>query len=172
MRAEPAAIALAACVWLSGCGSSVTNVFPANSLTVGSSDVGATFPRQFTCDGADAIPNVHWSMAPGAKEMVIEMTDPDAPGGTFTHWLEYGLPADTPGSQLVRGGKAGRNSFGTIAYRGPCPPPGPPHHYHLRVFALDRALNAPAGIDRADLDARMSGHVIATGELVATYQRG
>jgi Raf kinase inhibitor-like YbhB/YbcL family protein len=166
--------AVIGCAVLSACGSTVTTIVPAKTLTVSSTEVDASFPRDFTCDGGDKIPNLHWNLQSTAKEIAIEMTDADAPGGTFTHWVAYGIPSNSIGFQrgLPPGGIDGKNSFGTTGYRGPCPPPGAAHHYHIRVFALDTSLNAPPGIDRAGLDARMNGHILASGELVATYQRG
>jgi Raf kinase inhibitor-like YbhB/YbcL family protein len=131
------------------------------------------FPREFTCDGASRIPRLQWSTPPpGTRELAIELLDPDAPGGTFTHWLVYRLP---PGVTSLAAGPAGAaegvNDFGRRGYGGPCPPRGQMHHYHFLVFALDTRLGLAAGAARADLESRMSGHVLARGELVATYQR-
>ena len=97
---------------------------------------------------------------------------PDAPGGTFTHWLVYGLPAGITSLAAVPAGAAeGVNDFGRPGYGGPCPPRGPAHHYHLVVLALDTRLGLAAGAARPDLESRIRGHVLATGELVAIYQR-
>ena len=143
-------------------------------LTVTSPDLArGTFPREFTCDGAGRLPRLQWSTPPsGTRELVIEMLDPDAPGGTFTHWLVYGIPPGTSGLAAVPAGAAeGINDFGQRGYGGPCPPRGPAHHYHLVVLALDTRLDLAAGATRSDLDSRISGHVLARGELVANYQR-
>ena len=143
-------------------------------LTVSSPDLaGGTFAREFTCDGANRCPRLQWSTPPsGTQELAIEMLDPDAPGGIFTHWLVYGMPpgisslaavpADTP---------EGVNDFGRHGYGGPCPPRGPAHHYHFVVLALDTRLGLAAGATRSVLESRVSGHVLAKGELVATYRR-
>src|SRR5262245_46228839 len=162
---------------LSGCGGpavpapSQENAAP---LTVSSTDLpGGTFPREFTCDGANRIPRLRWSTPPpGTQELAIELLDPDAPGGTFTHWLVYHLPASTTSLAAVPAGAAeGVNDFGRRGYGGPCPPRGPAHHYHFLVLALETRLGLAAGAARPDLESRVTGHVLAKGELVATYQR-
>ncbi len=143
-------------------------------LTVSSPDLpGGTFPREFTCDGANRVPRLRWSTPPPAtQELAVEMLDPDAPGGTFTHWLVYGLPAGIASLAAVPAGAAeGVNDFGRPGYGAPCPPRGPAHHYHLVVLALDTRLGLAAGATRPDLESRIRGHVLAKGELVATYQR-
>ncbi len=143
-------------------------------LTVSSPDLpGGTFPREFTCDGANRVPRLRWSTPPPVtQELAVEMPGPDAPGGTFTHWLVYGLPAGIASLAAVPAGAAvGVNDFGRPGYGGPCPPRGPAHHYHLVVLALDTRLGLAAGATRPDLESRIRGHVLAKGELVATYQR-
>ncbi len=143
-------------------------------LTVSSPDLpGGRFPREFTCDGANRIPRLQWSTPPpGTQELAIEMLDPDAPGGTFTHWLVYRLPPGISGLPAVPANAAeGVNDFGRRGYGGPCPPRGPAHHYHFVVLALGTRLDLAAGAKRPDLESRISGHVLGRGELVATYQR-
>lgn len=145
-----------------------------SQLTVSSPDLpGGTFPREFTCDGANQRPRLEWSTPPsGTRELAIEMLDPDAPGGTFTHWLVYGLPPLISSLAAVPTDAAeGANDFGRRGYGGPCPPRGPAHHYHIVVLALDTRLGLAAGATRPDLESRITGHVLARGELVATYQR-
>jgi len=110
------------------------NSFP---LTVSSPDLaGGTFLREFTCDGANRRPRLQWSAPPsGTQELAVEMLDPDAPGGTFTHWLVYGLPPGLSSLVAVPAGAAeGVNDFGRRGYGGPCPPRGPAHHYHFVVL--------------------------------------
>ena len=146
----------------------------ASPLTVSSPDLqGGTFPREFTCDGANRRPHLQWSTPPpGTQELAVEMLDPDAPRGTFTHWLVYGLPPGTASLAAVPASAAeGVNDFGKPGYGGPCPPRGPAHHYHLVVLALDTRLGLAAGATRPELESRIRGHVLAKGELVATYQR-
>jgi Raf kinase inhibitor-like YbhB/YbcL family protein len=107
------------------------------------------------------------------------VTDPDAPRRTFTHWVFYELPPETrmltegvPGvGQLSDGALQGRNDFGEIGYGGPCPPPGSFHHYVFTLYALDVKLNLPAGEKRAQVEAAMQGHILATGRLVGLFQR-
>jgi len=119
---------------------------------------GGQIPRAYTCDGRDISPPLRWGTAPrGTTELTLRMEDPDAPGGTFTHWSVDGIsPTATAvaAGQTPRGGRPGRNGFGTLGYRGPCPPRGdPPHHYVIRISAL-------AG-----------RRLLAAGTLVGTYAR-
>jgi Raf kinase inhibitor-like YbhB/YbcL family protein len=143
-------------------------------LTVSSPDLSrGTVPREFTCEGANRLPRLEWSTPPsGTQELAIEMIDPDAPRGTFTHWLAYGIPPSiTSLTTLPADVAEGVNDFGRVGYAGPCPPRGPAHHYHFVVFALESRLGLAAGATRSDLESRISGHVIGKGELVATYKR-
>jgi Raf kinase inhibitor-like YbhB/YbcL family protein len=145
-----------------------------SSLTVASPDLaGGTFPREFTSDGANRLPSLQWSTPPAdTQELAIELLDPDAPGGTFTHWLVYGLPPGISALAAVPGNAAeGVNDFGRRGYGGPCPPRGAAHHYHFVVLALDTRLGLAAGATRFELEARITGHVLGKGEIVATYQR-
>ena len=143
-------------------------------LTVSSPDlVGGAFPRQFTCDGANRLPRLQWSAPPpGTQELAIEMLDPDAPGGTFTHWLVYGMaPGISSLAALPTGALEGVHDFGRRGYGGPCPPRGAAHHYHFVVLALGTRLGLPAGATRSALESSITGHVLGKGELIATYQR-
>jgi hypothetical protein len=111
--------------------------------------------------------------------LALTVTDPDAPGRTFTHWVLYNLPAGTrtltegvPGAdQLWDGAFQGRNDFDEIGYGGPGPPPGSPHHYVFKLYALDVKLNLPVGEKRAQVEAAMQGHILASGRLVGLFQR-
>ncbi len=148
----------------------------AAAMTVGSNSfaAGGPIPGRFSCLGADVRPELHWSAPPpGAKSLAILVEDPDAPGGTFIHWVQFGLP---PGARSLEEGSPapghmGRNDFGRRGYGGPCPPPGPPHHYHFRLFALDSEPDLPAGATAAELRRAMQGHVLAEGEVVGTFGR-
>ncbi|HUB05549.1 MAG TPA: YbhB/YbcL family Raf kinase inhibitor-like protein [Myxococcales bacterium] len=146
------------------------------TLQVGSTSfaAGGAIPGRFTCAGADLPPELHWSAPPtGTRSFALLVEDPDAPGGAFVHWVLYGIPAGT--RSLDEGGAAagrsGGNDFGRDGYGGPCPPPGAPHHYHFKVFALDRELTLPAGASAADLRRAMRGHVLAEGTLIGTFGR-
>src|SRR5262245_46750306 len=141
---------------------------------------GKSIPVEYTCDGSDSSPAVKWGSVPAnTKSLALICDDPDAPGGTFVHWVIYGIP---PGeNQLARavpssptlgnGARQGKNGFGTVGYRGPCPPRGGPHRYFFRIYALDTTLDEPAGAARATIDRAMKGHVIGEGHLMGTYQR-
>lgn len=140
---------------------------------------GGKFPRQYTCDGADTSPQLSWPVPPTAtKSFALIMTDPDAPGGTFVHWVLYDipltareLPVGVPKQgQLSDNSRQGRNDFGRTGYGGPCPPRGT-HHYIFSLYALDTMLGLPPGATRSQVEAAMKGHILAQGELTATYSR-
>jgi Raf kinase inhibitor-like YbhB/YbcL family protein len=150
------------------------------NLTSTSFQAGSQIPAKFTCSGAGISPQLAWSAPPaGTVSFALIVTDPDAPGQTFVHWVLYGLPAETralpealPGiGQLADGGRQGRNDFGDLGYGGPCPPPGSPHHYVFTLYALDAKLNLPVGATRAQVEAAMQGHILASGELIGVYRR-
>jgi len=141
---------------------------------------GGTVPKVYTCDGPNYSPPLKWSAPPKlTASFAVVCDDPDAPSGTFTHWIVYNLPPDmrrlpeqVPSKPtLLSGGQQGQNDFERIGYSGPCPPPGAPHHYHFHVYALDRKLTLADNAARAEFDNATRGHVIAQGELVATYGR-
>jgi Raf kinase inhibitor-like YbhB/YbcL family protein len=141
---------------------------------------GGEIPRQFTCDGADASPALSWSAPPAATQsFVLIMEDPDAPVGTFVHWVVYNLPSSirqlpdrVPGKGEMRsGGLQGVNDFPRTGYGGPCPPRGKPHRYFFRLYALDSKLNLKAEARRGEVDQAMKGHVIAQAELLGLYGR-
>lgn len=146
-------------------------------LTVSSTafDDGGSVPARFTCDGADEVPPLSWSEVPdGAEQIVVTMSDPDAPGGSFVHWLAV-LPADTGGiaaGSVSEAAVQGSNGFGTTGYRGPCPPEGDePHRYVLRVHAVGSSLDLEPGFSSGDLEAALEGEILATGRLTVTYGR-
>ena len=142
---------------------------------------GLQIPAKFTCSGAGISPQLAWT-APPAKtaSLALIVTDPDAPRGTWVHWVLYNLPAAGTRAlpeglpaldQLPDGALQGRNDFGKIGYGGPCPPPGSPHHYVFTLYALDAKLNLPVGATRAQVEAAMQGHILASGRLVGMFQR-
>jgi Raf kinase inhibitor-like YbhB/YbcL family protein len=141
---------------------------------------GETIPRQFTGDGKDTSPPLRWADPPeGTKSFALICDDPDAPRGTWTHWLLFNLPPDRrelqegmPARESLPGGaKQGKTDFGKIGYGGPAPPAGKPHRYYFRLYALDAELELPAGASREQLLAAMKGHVLAEGQLMARYGR-
>lgn len=136
-------------------------------------------PAEYTCDGDDRSPPLRWDDAPpGTASFTLICDDPDAPGGTFVHWVVFNLPAEqqslpagvptTP--TLPEGGLQGQNDFGNIGYGGPCPPHGT-HRYFFKLYALDCTLTLPAGARKPQVETAMQGHVLATAELMGRYQR-
>ncbi len=128
-------------------------------------------PSQYTCDGEDINPSLHIEGIPEhARSLAIIVDDPDAPAGTWTHWVIWNIPVthqikenDVPGVQ-------GRNDFRKKRYNGPCPPSGQ-HRYFYKVYALDAVLELAESADKHDLEKAMSDHIIAFGELVGLYSR-
>jgi Raf kinase inhibitor-like YbhB/YbcL family protein len=141
---------------------------------------GGTIPKQFTCDGPDVSPPLAWKDAPAnVQAFTLIMDDPDAPVGTWVHWVLYNMPANTkdvPGSvakteQLPNGALQGRNDFRKIGYGGPCPPAGRPHRYFFKLYALDRKLDLKAGASKAEVETAMKGHILGQAQLVGRYGR-
>ena len=146
-------------------------------LTISAFADGGAIPRLHTCDGADVSPSVEWSGAPSrTRSFTLIMDDPDAPGGTWNHWLLYDLPSDiftlAQGYQPGKTGVSGTNDFGRTGYGGPCPPRGGAHRYYFRLYALDIAsLGLRAGARRRDLDRAMRGHVLGEAQYMGKYER-
>jgi Raf kinase inhibitor-like YbhB/YbcL family protein len=141
---------------------------------------GQPIPKDCTCDGEDRSPHLAWSEIPvDTRSFALVCDDPDAPRGTWVHWVLFNLPADAvelapgvpPTPELPSGARQGLNDFGNIGYGGPCPPPGKPHRYFFRLYALDCALNRAPGVTRSDLDLAMADHILADTALMGTYQR-
>ena len=141
---------------------------------------GEAIPRKFTCDGPDVSPQLKWNEPPAnTKSFALIMDDPDAPAGTWVHWVLYDLPADTgelpegvrKQEQLSSGARQGRNDFGKIGYGGPCPPAGKAHRYFFKLYALDTKLNLKSGATKADLERAMKGRILAQAELIGRYGR-
>jgi Raf kinase inhibitor-like YbhB/YbcL family protein len=142
-------------------------------------DSGGAIPTRYTCDGMDVSPPLQWSSIPeGTRSLALVADDPDAPGGTFVHWVIYNLPPDArrlpeavPQRQSLQGGAAqGVNGAGTVGYTGPCPPSGT-HRYYFMVYALDTELDLGGGATREGLVNAMKEHVLAAGRLMGTYRR-
>ncbi|MFI5398578.1 MAG: YbhB/YbcL family Raf kinase inhibitor-like protein [Candidatus Binatia bacterium] len=152
------------------------------SMTLSSSAFksGAEIPRRHTCEGADLSPTLAWGGAPaGTKSFALIADDPDAPVGTWVHWVVYDLPANTSKlpegvpttDTLSGGGKQGINDFRKTGYGGPCPPPGKPHRYFFKLYALDAPTNLKPRATKADVLRATEGHVLAQVELMGTYER-
>ncbi|HWC18046.1 MAG TPA: YbhB/YbcL family Raf kinase inhibitor-like protein [Terriglobales bacterium] len=140
---------------------------------------GQSIPQKYTCDGEDASPELHWSNAPPqTKAFALIAEDPDAPVGTWVHWVIYNIPASThtlaEGMQknaTTSAGFQGLNDFKKTGYGGPCPPSGKAHRYFFKLYALDTQTSLKPGATKRDLEAAMKGHIIASAELMGTYQR-
>jgi Raf kinase inhibitor-like YbhB/YbcL family protein len=142
------------------------------AITSPAFDEGASVPKQFTCDGSDTPPPIELSDPPqNTRSYAVIMDDPDAPKGTFTHWLAYDIPAGTSDLQSNTG-KTLRNSFGRNGYGGPCPPPGHgPHRYFFTVYAVDVPLLPLSGKTRQDLEKALENHTLASARLMGRYER-
>jgi Raf kinase inhibitor-like YbhB/YbcL family protein len=134
---------------------------------------GGTIPPQYTCNGAGAIPPLNFANVPqAATSMALEVTDPDAPNGTFTHWLVWNIPTnvtDFKGGDLIPDGTIqGLNGSGTSKWGSPCPPNGV-HHYVFDLYALDKTLPLTSSQGREDFEKAIKGHVVARAKLVGLY---
>jgi Raf kinase inhibitor-like YbhB/YbcL family protein len=141
---------------------------------------GHPIPLECTCDGDDRSPQLAWSEIPvETRSFALVSDDPDAPRGTWVHWVLFNLSAEAvelaPGvpqvPELPSGARQGVNDSGKIGYSGPCPPPGKPHRYFFRLYALDSALNLQPGVPRSELDRAKAGRVLAEATIMGTYQR-
>lgn len=138
---------------------------------------GATIPERYSCSGAEQSPPLTWSGIPAnAKTLALIIVDPDAPSGAFEHWVVYNIPPTSSGLKEGKpkrlfpgGGEEGMNGAGKMGYFGPCPPPGKVHHYHFRLFALDKNLTLGLQPDAKSVRDAMNGHIIMTAETVGTY---
>ncbi len=141
---------------------------------------GERIPRRHTCEGDNVSPGLAWIGVPvETRSFALICDDPDAPRGTWLHWTLYNLPAEAielgaavpAHPELPSGARQGTTDFGKVGYGGPCPPPGKPHRYFFRLYALGTVLNLAPGVNRAELEAAMKDHVLATGTLMGTYER-
>jgi len=141
---------------------------------------GSEIPRRFTCSGADVSPALNWSgVTPAAHSLALIADDPDAPGGTWAHWLVWNIPAHetalpegVPAKEALENGICqGTNDFRRIGYGGPCPPPGKTHRYFFRLYALDTALDLKAAARRQELEHAMKRHILAQAEWMGTFRR-
>ena len=151
------------------------------SVTSDAFKPGEAIPARYTCQGQDVSPRLSWSGQPGnTASFALIVGDPDAPGGTFTHWVMFNLPAavtklpeGVPKSDTIENGAIqGKNSSGKIGYMGPCPPAGKQHHYQFTVYALDGTLMLSPGASKQQVLSAMDGHVLGQAQLVGTYQKG
>ena len=140
---------------------------------------GEMIPAQYTCDGQDISPPLSWSDPPtGTIDFALISDDPDAPVGTWVHWVMWNIPVSASAldenlpktASLPNGTKQGTTDFQRIGYGGPCPPSGT-HRYFFKLYALDTALNLPASTTKKDLEKAMQGHILGQAELIGTYRR-
>jgi Raf kinase inhibitor-like YbhB/YbcL family protein len=141
---------------------------------------GGTIPKQFTCSGRDESPALSWNQPPAqTRSFALIVDDPDAPAGDWVHWVVYNLPATArqlpahvpPGDGVAGGGKQGVNDFSRLGWGGPCPPPGKPHRYFFRLYAVDTVFTVQGSVKRQKVDAAMKGHILAQAELIGTFSR-
>jgi len=148
-------------------------------ITSSAFEPGGMIPVQYTCDGQDVSPPLSWGDMPeGTASIALICDDPDAPMGTWVHWVLFDLQPDTRGlpenipteESLDMGGTHGTNDFRRLGYGGPCPPGGT-HRYFFKIYALDKKMDIPAGSTKAQLLKAMEGHILAEGELMGRYRR-
>jgi Raf kinase inhibitor-like YbhB/YbcL family protein len=133
---------------------------------------GKRIPKLYTCEGEDVSPPLIVTDIPkNAKSLVVIVDDPDAPNGTFDHWLAWNFPIKELIPQDVRPPVQGRNHFGETRYRGPCPPRGGPHRYYFKVFAVDYKLILKEGCTKFEVESAMKDHVVGKAHLMGVYQR-
>lgn len=149
------------------------------TLTSSAFTHGAMIPKEYTCDGKDISPPLSWSDPPEkTQSFALIMDDPDAPMGTWVHWVIYNIPATARGlpggvpkdADLPDGSRQGRNSWRKIGYGGPCPPSGT-HRYFFKLYALDIVLTLASGATKDELLKAMEGHILANAELMGRYAR-
>jgi Raf kinase inhibitor-like YbhB/YbcL family protein len=141
---------------------------------------GDLIPKKHTCDGPDASPLLRWSNPPtGTRSLALIADDPDAPVGTWVHWVIFNLPADlrelsegVPAQEtLANGARQGLNDFKRVGYGGPCPPPGKPHRYYFKLYALDSALKLNPRATKGQVVEASKGHILAEAQLMGRFGR-
>jgi Raf kinase inhibitor-like YbhB/YbcL family protein len=149
-------------------------------LTSSSFKEGERIPDRHTCEGDDLSPPLHWGVPPAAtKSFVVIADDPDAPGGTWVHWVIYNLSLDLRGlpegipakDHWLDGALQGLTDFKRVGYGGPCPPPGKPHRYHFKLYALDAVLNLKPRATKSEVLEACKGHVLAEAQLMGRFGR-
>jgi hypothetical protein len=160
----------------------VTPAFCQSNLTLSSSAFteNGSIPAKFTCSGKDKSPPLSWTGVPSsAKSLVLIVRDPDAPSGSFVHWVIFDIPTSVssmpegvpPKVKTDYGATQGQNGRGATGYTGPCPPPGKDHHYHFRLYALDQKLGLLSDADAAQVEAAMRRHIKDQTDLVGIFAR-
>lgn len=137
---------------------------------------GQAIPSRYTCDGQDISPALAWrNVPPGTVSQVLIMDDPDAPRGTWVHWVIFNIPSEATSlpeasGTIPGGGVDGNNSWKRTGYGGPCPPSGT-HRYFFKLYALDTLLDLSPGVTKGQVERAMEGHILDQGELMGTYKR-
>jgi Raf kinase inhibitor-like YbhB/YbcL family protein len=153
---------------------------PAMQLTTSAFKTGEAIPAKHTCDGQNLSPAFKWTGTPAnAKALALIADDPDAPGGTWVHWVLFDVPPNVTElpegiekSQFIpSGAKQGLNDFRHLGYGGPCPPHGKPHRYFFKLYALDKEIGLKPGASRKEVEKAMEKHILAEAALMGTYQR-
>lgn len=143
-------------------------------LTSSTFENNGAIPAKYTCQGEGVSPALAIKAVPGAaKSLALTVDDPDAPGGTFDHWVVYNFAPTTTEiaeGSAPAGSMQGANGTGKTAYMGPCPPSGV-HHYHFKLYALDGPLDLKEGASKSELLSAMTGHIVAQTELIGTYEK-
>ena len=148
-------------------------------LTSAAFTPGEPIPPKYSCDGEDISPPLQWSEPPpGTQSLALIADDPDAPMGTWVHWVLYNLPAETQAlpeaipadADLSAAGRHGQNSWRRLGYGGPCPPSGT-HRYFFKLYALDTTLDLAAGASKKQILQLMAGHILAQAEMMGVYSR-
>jgi Raf kinase inhibitor-like YbhB/YbcL family protein len=149
------------------------------AITSSAFSEGGMIPRQYSCDGPDISPDLSWQGVPeGSRSLALICDDPDAPVGTWVHWVLFNIPAAekglaaqiAPDATLSNGALHGTNDFRRLGYGGPCPPRGT-HRYYFKLYALDAVLSLDAGATKAQVEAAMAGHILAQAHLMGKYKR-
>lgn len=149
-------------------------------LTSNAFSDGQQVPKDCSCEGKNLSPALSWTDVPeGVRSFALIVDDPDAPMGTFVHWVLYDLPANTralpegvaPGASAAAGAKQGKNGYGRLGYDGPCPPNGPYHRYYFTLYALDGPLGLKPGAKKDEVERAMSGHIIASAVVRGRYKK-
>jgi Raf kinase inhibitor-like YbhB/YbcL family protein len=174
-----AAVLLAAFIWISPVSGAESKEIPMQ-LKSSAFTEGATIPRKHTCDAEDFSPQLRWDNVPtGTRTFALIVDDPDAPVGDWVHWVIYDLPPETKElaegtaktETLEHGAKQGMNDFRRVGYAGPCPPPGSPHRYFFRLYALDAPTNLKPRATKQKLLDAMKGHILGEAQLMGRYGR-
>lgn len=159
-------------------GQSQTSTTREASLTLTSAafNSGQMIPKRYTCDGENINPPLSVSGIPeGTQSLSLIVDDPDAPTGTWVHWLVWNIPpqfSDIPEDSSPPSALQGTNDFGKEQWGGPCPPPGLEHRYAFKLFALDALLELQRGANKPLLEKAMEGHILNQTELIGIYARG